>query len=303
MPEHETWFSYLLPGLHENIANLTMVLNRYVTGEDGTWIAHEGYGHGGASINHVVGALFVLLVLVVLGFIGRGRFNDVKTAVVPEASLSVSTFLELFVESVLSVMSGVMGKKNAKAFLPLIGTCAFFIFFSNALGLFPGLLPPTESLKTTLVCALVIFFATHFYGLKENGFNHIKHLFGPVTFDPKKPATVLAIPLMLLMFVIELIGHLARPVSLSLRLMANIFADHVVLGIFMTVAATFLGGLPLLLPVPIMLLGTMVVVVQTLVFCILSCVYIGMAIEHHDHGEHEEGHDDHAPTGAEKHAH
>ena len=78
--------------------------------------------------------------------------------------------------------------------------------------------------------------------------------------------------------------------------MANIFADHVVLGIFMTVAATFLGGIPLLVPVPIMLLGTMVVVVQTLVFCILSCVYIGMAVEHHDHGdEHDEhGHGDHA---------
>lgn len=296
MPEHETWFSYLFPGLHENIANLTMILNRQITGEDTTWVAHESYGHHGASVNHVVGALFVLLVIVVLGLVARGRFADVKTAVVPEDKMSAGTFLELFVESVLGVMSGVMGKKNAKAFLPLIGTCAFFIFFSNALGLFPGLLPPTESLKTTLVCALVIFFATHIYGLKENGFNHIKHLFGPVTFDPKKPLTVLAIPLMLLMFVIEVIGHLARPVSLSLRLMANIFADHVVLGIFMTVAATFLGGIPLLIPVPIMLLGTMVVVVQTLVFCILSCVYIGMAIEHHDHGdEHgEHGHGEHA---------
>lgn len=296
MPEHETWFSYLFPGLHENIANLAMVLNRYVTGEDTTWIAHESYGHHGASVNHVVGALFVLFLLVVLGVMARGRFADVKTAVVPEAKLSAGTFLELFVEAILGVMTGVMGKKNAKAFLPLIGTCAFFIFFSNALGLFPGLLPPTESLKTTLVCALVIFFSTHIYGLKENGFAHIKHLFGPVTFDPKKPVTVLAIPLMLLMFVIEVIGHLARPVSLSLRLMANIFADHVVLGIFMTVAATFLGGIPLLVPVPIMLLGTMVVVVQTLVFCILSCVYIGMAVEHHDHGdEHDEhGHGDHA---------
>jgi F-type H+-transporting ATPase subunit a len=298
MPEHETWFSYLFPALNENIANLVMILNRQITGEDTTWVAHESYGHHGANVHHVVGALFVLLILVVLGLVARGRFADVKTAVVPEDRMSPGTFLELFVESVLGVMSGIMGKKNAKAFLPLIGTCAFFIFFSNALGLIPGLLPPTESLKTTLVCAIIIFLATHYYGLRENGFAHIKHLFGPITFDPAKPLTVFAIPLMLLMFVIEVIGHLARPVSLSLRLMANIFADHVVLGIFMTLAATFLGGIPLLLPVPIMLLGTMVVVVQTLVFCILSCVYIGMAIEHHDHGDE---HGEHAHEHAEAH--
>lgn len=292
MPEHDTWFSLAFPGLHENIASLAMVMNRYLTGEDGTWIAHQGYGHDGADVHHVVGAVFVLVLLVILGLLARGRFADVTTAVVPEARMTPATFIEVFIEAILSVMTGVMGKKNAKAFLPLIGTCAFFILFSNALGLFPGLLPPTESLKTTLVCALVIFFATHIYGLKVNGLNHIKHLFGPVTFDPKKPLTVFAIPLMLLMFVIEVIGHLARPLSLSLRLMANIFADHVVLGIFMTVATVFLGY-PLLLPVPIMLLGTMVVVVQTLVFCILSCVYIGLAIEHHDHGdEHGEGEPD-----------
>ena len=109
---------------------------------------------------------------------------------------------------------------------------------------------------------------------------NVKHLFGP-WLGP------IGIPLNILMFLIEIVGHLARPISLSLRLMANIFADHLVLAIFASL-------LPWFIPLPVlpMLLGTMVVIVQTLVFCLLSTVYIGMAIETHDHG-----HDDHAHDG------
>ncbi|MCA9607015.1 MAG: F0F1 ATP synthase subunit A, partial [Myxococcales bacterium] len=155
---------------------------------------------------------------------------------------------------------------------PLIGTCAFFILFSNALGLIPGFLPPTSSMSVTLACGGIIFFATHVYGLKENGFGHIKHLFGPII-------KWYALPLMLLIFLIEVISHLVRPMSLAIRLMANMFADHTVLGIFMGLSVMAgLGGY--LLPVPVLLLGSLVVVVQALVFCLLSTVYIAMAIEH-----------------------
>ena len=82
---------------------------------------------------------------------------------------------------------------------------------------------------------------------------------------------------MILMLLVETVSHLVRPASLSIRLMANMFADHTVIGMFMD----FPG--PFVYPVPILLLGTLVVVVQTLVFCILSTVYISMAIEHQDH--------------------
>ena len=285
MPEHESLFSLWGPrAIFENIENLTRVINVWLTGDDRTWMAHESYGHGGADVQHVVGALFVLVLLGIVGGLAFRRLKDTARAVVPESELTPATFVELFVESVFGMMANIMGKKNARYFLPLIGTCAFFIFFSNFLGLIPGFLPPTSSLKTTAACAIVIFVSTHVFGLKENGFGHIKHLFGPVTFDPKKPMTVLAIPLMLLMFLIETISHLARPLSLSLRLMANMFADHLVLGVFT-------GLVPFLIPVPILFLGTLVVGVQTVVFCILSTVYIGMAIEHHEH-EEDHGHAD-----------
>jgi F-type H+-transporting ATPase subunit a len=204
----------------------------------------------------------------VVGLLTFNGTKDTKAAVVPQGHFTVRTFSELFVGSTLGMMSDIMGPKAARYFLPLIGTCAFFIFLSNGLGLVPGFEPPTNNLNTTLAMALVIFAATHIYGIKENGFNHIKHLFGPIV-------AWYALPLMLLMFVIEVISHLARPLSLGIRLAANMVADHAVVGAFAAIVA-------FVLPVPVMILGTLVVVVQTLVFCILSTVYIGLAIQHDD---------------------
>lgn len=267
MPHGESWFSLALRGspIWENLENFVRLINRSITGEEDTW-----YANMPVEVGHVVGALFVLLLLAIFAVVSYNGVKDTKAAVVPEGHFSIRTFVELFAGTTLSMMSDIMGPKAARKFLPLIGTCAFFILFSNFMGLIPGLTPPTDTLSTTIALALIIFFATHIYGIYENGFGHIKHLFGPII-------KWYALPLMILMFCIEVISHLARPLSLSLRLMANMFADHLVLGVF-------LGLVPFLVPVPIMLLGTLVVVVQTLVFCILSTVYIGLAIQHEEHG-------------------
>lgn len=270
MPHGESWFTLALRNspIWEGLESLIRFFNVQVTGETDSWIANEG-----ANVGPVLGALFVLL-FVILGLAVPTWLatRDTKAALVPEAKLTPRTFVELFTGTTLSMMSDIMGPKAARHFLPLIGTCAFFILFSNFLGLIPGLTPPTDSLSTTLALAAVIFFATHIYGLKENGFGHIKHLFGPII-------KWYALPLMLLMFLVEVISHFARPMSLSLRLMANMTADHAVLGVFTGLA-------PFVVPVPILLLGTLVVVVQTLVFCILSTVYVGLAIQHEEHGDH-----------------
>ena len=148
------------------------------------------------------------------------------------------------------------------------------IFFSNAIGLVPGFAPATDNFNTTLACGILIFITTHIYGLKENGLAHIKHLFGP-WLGP------FGIPLNIWMFFIELISHIARPLSLGIRLMANMMADHMVLSIFCGLLPVSLMFIPV--PLPMYLLGSLVVVVQTLVFCLLSTVYISMAIEHAEH--------------------
>lgn len=222
-------------------------------------------GHGAEALIHVGVVFTVLSVVAGLGYL---KLKDTRGSVIPDEKLTVRTFLELLVGATYGLMKDVMGPKAARYFLPLIGTCALFILLSNLLGLVPGFLPPTASLSVTLALGLIIFMTTHIYGVREHGIAYFKHFLGPII-------KWYALPLMLLFVVVELISHLVRPMSLGVRLMANMFADHAVLGVFLALIAWFV-------PVPVLFLGSLVCVVQALVFCILSTVYIGMAIEHSD---------------------
>lgn len=261
MPHGESWFN-LLP-FYASIEHAAAKLSMPVNNDGLTWYAHQPIG-----VQHVFALMLVLLMIVLIALVSSSALSNTKQAIIPESKFSIRTFVELFVTTTYTMMSDIMGKKAAKFFLPLIGTCAFVILLSNFLGLVPGFTPPTDSLNTTVAMSVVIFFATHIFGLKENGVAYLKHFMGPVLF------------LAPLFVVIEMISHVARPLSLSIRLMANMFADHQVL--------TQVGSLVRwVVPVAPMMLGALVCVVQTLVFCILSTVYISMAIEHHEHDEHE----------------
>lgn len=229
-------------------------------------------------LNLTPGIMLLIVAVVVLGlvFAARGKLKDVDKAVIPDDTFTARTFFELFLDTFMTLMTDIMGEKNAKRFLPLIGTCGVLIFFSNFLGLVPGFVPPTDNLNVTLTLALVIFVSTHVVGVMANGPGHLAHMANPVG---EWWGWFLA-PLML---PIELIGHLARPVSLSLRLMGNMIGDHKVLGIFLG-----LVYIPIVYPVPILMLGSIVCIVQTAVFCLLSMIYIGLALEeqHHEEGGH-----------------
>jgi F-type H+-transporting ATPase subunit a len=257
MPDHSTWFNYLLPDYEGLLARFREVLGL------------SFIGHAPVEIQYVIGFSFVAVLLLLLVLVARGRIADTQTALVPDGRLTLRTFFEMMIEGTLNTMSGTMDRKAAVFFLPLIGSCALIIFFSNLIGLIPGFLPPTSNLNTTLAMAIVIFFTTHIYGVKRNGLGYFAHFFGPVR-------KWYALPLMLLIFGIEVISHLARPASLSIRLMGNMFADHAVVG-------TFTLLVPLLVPLPILVMGVLVCIVQVAVFCILSMVYIGMAIAHEEH--------------------
>src|SRR5437868_1585289 len=128
-----------------------------------------------------------------------------------------------------------MGEANAPRFLPLIGALWLFILFNNLYALIPGFSAPTDTLKTNVGIALAAFFLTHYYGVKEHGLAYFKHFLGP------SPALI---PLML---PIELISHVARPLSLAIRLMGNMMADH-------KVVMSFFALVPLLVPLPFLLL-------------------------------------------------
>jgi len=262
LPEHWSWFSLLPESANEWTHHMGWPLNDH---------GDKWFFGGHVEPLHVFGFGFVVLLLTGLGLLTKKRVSDLDAAVVPEDRLTASTFAELFTGSVYNTLVTMMGKKAAKFFLPLIGTCAFVIFFSNVLGLIPGFLPPTDNLNTTAAMAIIIFFATHIFGVKEQGVvNYFKHFFGPILW------------LAPLIFVIELISHLVRPVTLAVRLTANMFADHAVLGAFLGLLPATLFFIPVALPAYV--IGCVVVTVQTLVFCLLSAVYIAMAIEDtHDH--------------------
>jgi F-type H+-transporting ATPase subunit a len=262
MGEHDTWYDLLygLPAWENLSASVKHTLGR-TPGDANHW-EWMMFGPSHWTISHVLGGLLVLL-FVAWGALRFHAAMRAKDALVPPRGFGLRNVFELLTEATFNMMAGVMGEKNAKRFLPLIGTLALFILFSNLLALIPGFAPPTDTLKTNLALAVVVFLATHYYGIKEHGLKYFKHFLGPIA--------VLA-PLMLL---IELISHIARPVSLSLRLMGNMASDH-------KVVAAFFALVPVLVPVPFLVLGILVSVVQTLVFCLLSTVYIAMAVAH-DH--------------------
>jgi F-type H+-transporting ATPase subunit a len=275
MPDHTSWFSYLLslPGLHAlEQAVEHMGWNRSIAHTSESVLNHP---HAPVTLEYTLLAIFAILLVLLFAVITRARVAQTEKALIPEGELTVSSFTENFVEAFYNVLKDALGPKDAKYFLPIIGTCAMFIFFSNALGLLPGFSPATSNFNVTLACGLVVFVTTHLYGLRRNGAVYLKHFLGPVWW------------LAPLMLPLEIISHIARPITLAIRLMVNMFVDHLVVSVFTVLVA-------LVLPVPIMLMGVLVVTVQTYVFCLLSTVYIQMAIEHHDDHGHEADHGAHA---------
>jgi len=211
----------------------------------------------------IVASLFVMLIIVLVSLYVRGQVSH-KGSILPESKLTLRTFLEIFLEYFYEMARSVMDADRAKKYFPLIGGAATFIFFSNLLALVPGMPVPTSNLNITLGCALVVFLMFNLYGIKEQGFGYLKHLAGPVWYMAP------------LIFPIELISIVVRPITLAVRLMLNMAVDHLILSIFV-------GMVALLVPLPVMLLGVLVLMVQTLVFTLLTCIYIGLATEHEAH--------------------
>ncbi|MBI1909801.1 MAG: F0F1 ATP synthase subunit A [Deltaproteobacteria bacterium] len=230
---------------------------------DFTWFSLISSAIGHHNI-HMFSAGLVVLVILITAFLVSGKLRQVEKRLVPEGGLSLVNLYEVAVENILSLMEGVMGSQAPKYF-PLIGTLFIYIFLCNLLSVIPGFLPPTDNINTNLACAITVFLYYNYQGIRAHGFkNYMRHFMGPIVW------------LAPLMFVIEMIGHLVRPVSLSLRLFGNITGDHLVLGIFSHLV-------PFLLPVVFMALAVFVAFIQAFVFSLLSIIYVGLATAHEEH--------------------
>lgn len=258
MPEHSSWLTLILSHFRETLEhNADMLGDSVVGGHSPTWQSFEA----------LAASLFVLFVVLLIALRVRSRLNQTDEAIIPEDKLTLRTFMEAFLSYFYDLAKSVMDAERAKKYFPLIGTAAIFVFFSNVMALIPGMPVATSNLNITLGSALVVFVLFNIYGLMANGFGYIKHLAGPAWY------------LAPLMFPIEVISLCVRPVTLAVRLMVNMAADHLMLGLFMSLVALFV-------PIPLMLLGCLVVLIQTLVFTMLTVIYIGLATEHEAHEAH-----------------
>lgn len=254
MPEHSSWLTLALAHIKDTLSHNAHGIGSSLFGHHATW----------QSFEPITAALIIALLVIVLALLVRSRLTNVEEAVMAEDRLTLRTFFEAFLGYFYDLAKSVMDADRAKKYFPFIGTAATFVFFSNVLALIPGAPVATSSLNITLGCALVVFIMFNFYGLKENGWGYVKHLAGPAWY------------LAPLILPIELISLMVRPVTLAVRLMLNMAVDHLILGIFLSLVA-------LLVPLPVMLLGCIVIIVQTLVFTLLTCIYIGLATEHEEH--------------------
>ena len=193
--------------------------------------------------------------------IGLAIFSVLLTRRLTLVPGQAQSLIELAMNAFLNMVDENMGHKGRKYF-PFVMTIAVCIFVSNAIGLIPGLLPPTAHLNTTAGLALVVFFATHVIGFKEHGVKYVKHFIGPIWW---------LVPLIL---PLEIIGHLARPLSLSLRLFGNMMGhEQIVMVLLILMPAAY----PLLALSTVM--GVVVIFLQTFIFSLLTMLFIAGALE------------------------
>jgi F-type H+-transporting ATPase subunit a len=255
------------------------------------WAAGAGGGHGeeehavhGSWIQflyhyHMLPAWLPDAVFIsILTAIALGLGSFLMTRNLQRIPSKVQAALELIVGGLERFVTDLIGPQGPK-YLPLIGTLFLYILFMNLSGLIPGWKSPTANLNVTIALAVTVFLFVQYQGVRANGlFGYLKHFWGePAWLGP-------------LNFPIHIIGELARPLSLSIRLFGNIFGEDMVIIVLVGLGLSLIPSLPLPIQAPMYFFGVFTSFVQALVFSILTSAYIAGATAHegHDHEEHAE---------------
>lgn len=219
----------------------------------------------------VCSALFSGALLLLTGALVRRRLRS-GDGVVPDAGLTLRNTMELVVEMLAGLARDNIGPEWRKYF-PVIGTLFLFILISNLVGLVPGIDGATSSANTTWAWAIISFVLHQYVGIRAHGFGYINHFLGPSLYDLKVGGRTFHLRLLAPLYApIELISHLSRVFTLAVRLLANMFADHTVVAVWITLV-------PAVVPAIFMGLGVLVACLQAYVFAMLSMIYIGLALE------------------------
>ncbi|HEY4716716.1 MAG TPA: F0F1 ATP synthase subunit A [bacterium] len=214
------------------------------------------------------GAIFVGILLMIMGAVISLKLKREQT-VAPPDKISFITVIELLVEGIYGFAENIMGKEGKK-YVHIVGGLFIFILTCNLLGMIPGFSAPTgyptdDFVRSVLIspnfaCAILVYFLYNYYGIKAHGIKYIKHFAGPLIW------------LAPFMFGVEMISHLVRPVSLSVRLFANMMADHTAVGVVSSLV-------PVGIPVLFLVLGLVVSFIQAFIFSLLTMVYIMLATQ------------------------
>ena len=214
-------------------------------------------------------ATSVILMIFIAYISGFARMKPEKMSddeLLPPKRFGLFAFIELSWSVVFSTLESTIGEKHWARFAPVLGGTFFLLLITNLSGVIPGLEPATATMSFTFAAAIFIFIYFNYYGIKESGFAYIKHLAGPVIWIAP------------LMFVIEVVSVLARPVSLSLRIFGNVTGDHFVFKIFSGLMRDiYVPFVPI--PAVFLAFGTFVACVQAFIFMTLSAVYIKLALD------------------------
>jgi F-type H+-transporting ATPase subunit a len=239
MNEHEIWLTRFFNDYLAGLGNMLLGLFRQATA-DRPWA------------NFIVMQLLVVAIIMILLAIVKPKLSVDK----PGKLQQVFELIYDFVRGQADDQIGHDGPKH----VVLFGTFFLFILFSNLIGIIPGFESPTQTIYVTAGCAVVSFCYYNLVGIRKNGLlGYLKHFVGPI------PAMA---PLMI---PIEIISHLARPLSLSIRLFANMYAGE-------QVTLVFLSLVPFVAPVMFMGLHVFVSVLQAYIFMLLSMMYVGGAV-------------------------
>jgi F-type H+-transporting ATPase subunit a len=234
---------------------ITAILNRALSAPANALLDALRISHDAAHpwADWLVCEILVVLFLVIL-------FSFLRTRLSVDRPGKLQHIFELFYE-IVNASAKEMVEHGGSKYVPMFGTIFLFIFFMNALGLIPGFIAPTMVPSVPLGMALSIFVFYHAAGIKANGFGYIKQFLGPVWW------------LVILILPVELVSHAARPLSLTLRLYANMFAGE-------QVSTTFVALTKIFIPIVFISLHTFACFLQAYIFMMLAMAYVGGAVSH-----------------------
>ncbi|HEX5731830.1 MAG TPA: F0F1 ATP synthase subunit A [Blastocatellia bacterium] len=216
---------------------------------------------------HVVWVILLMIIVTVGVLLMRGKLSVDKPS-------KGQQLLEVVVEQIRALLDQVVGPYGRR-YLPVVGSFAIFILIGNLMGLIPELGAPTENINVAGALGVTSFIYYISMGFRQQGLGYLKHFTAGLT-------GVMLYTLGILIFVVEIISNSVRPVTLSLRLFINMFADHQIAGVFLDLV-------PVLVPIFTIVLGVFVSFVQTFIFITLSMVYLSETVPHEEH-DHEEDH-------------